>query len=386
MSWARLGSWFTAAFQDTVGWLACHAALSVVAVVLRRISSMRFLTVRTSGPQLGSRVRAYEHRAIGDAATGAALVNVGGESAEERFLLSFGDVVALSGDYFRPHGSPTPGLEHRQADPPRADGSGRLFSLACAPGESGIRLDTRDEIICALKVTTVDEVFVDPRFEPSGQFADFRFHPGAARSDVERRVRDRYLALAASNDDHFVTLGRSDVATGSGFGSALLAYRNLHQVALDQAWRLGREGGDVSRALGREAAAAHYLTDAFAAGHLRTPVAAIRRSPAGGSRPRSILSARRVGGARLGRRPRPATTAAVGPARCPSRPRRAGRPRRSRRAARSGRHLHRCHPLRGAPLLPGPSRTGTPQQLRASGLEDYLLSILVFAGQWVVSV
>ncbi|PZS24015.1 MAG: hypothetical protein DLM60_01330 [Pseudonocardiales bacterium] len=75
----------------------------------------------------------------------------------------------------------------------------------------------------------------------------------------------------------FVTPGRSDAATGSGFGSALVAYRNLHQVALDEAWRLGRHGGDISRAMAREAAAAHYLTDAFAAGHLRTPVAAIRR-------------------------------------------------------------------------------------------------------------
>jgi hypothetical protein len=222
-------------------------------------------------------VRAYEHRAIGDAATGAALVNVGGESAEERFLLSFGDVVALSGDYFRPHGSPTSGLERWQAARPEADGSGRLFSLACAPGQAGTRLDTRDEIICALKVTTVDEAFVDPRFEPSGQFGGFRFNPRAAHSDVERRVRDRYLTLAASNDDHFVTPGRSDVATGSGFGSALLAYRNLHQVALDEAWHLGRQGGDISRAMAREAAAQHYLTDAFAAGHLRTPVAAIRR-------------------------------------------------------------------------------------------------------------
>ncbi|MGH3549231.1 MAG: hypothetical protein ACRDQU_14195 [Pseudonocardiaceae bacterium] len=222
-------------------------------------------------------MRAYEHRAIGAAATGAAQVNVGGESAEERFLLSFGDVVALSGDYFRPHGTPISGLEYRQAAGPEADGSGRLFSLACAPGRAGTRLDTRDEIICAVKVTTVDEVFVDPRFEPSGQFADFRFNPSAARSDVERRVRDRYLALAASNDDHFVTPGRSDVATGSGFGSALLAYRNLHQVALDEAWLLGRQGGDASRAMAREAAAAHYLTDAFAAGHLRTPVATIRR-------------------------------------------------------------------------------------------------------------
>ncbi|MGH3779930.1 MAG: hypothetical protein ACRDRO_04665 [Pseudonocardiaceae bacterium] len=222
-------------------------------------------------------MRAFEHRAVGDAAIGAALVNVGGESAEERFLLSFGDVVALSGDYFRPHGSPTSGLEDRQAARPEAGGSGRLFSLACAPGEAGTRLGTRDEIICALKVTTVDEVFVDPRFEPSGRFADFRFNPSAARSDVERRVRDRFLALAASNDDHFVTPGRSDAATGSGFGSALVAYRNLHQVALDEAWRLGRHGGDISRAMAREAAAAHYLTDAFAAGHLRTPVAAIRR-------------------------------------------------------------------------------------------------------------
>ncbi len=222
-------------------------------------------------------MRAYEHRAIGDAATGAALVNVGGESAEERFLLSFGDVVALSGDFFRPHGSSPSGPEDCQAARPEGDGSGRLFSLARAPGEAGTRLDTRDEIVCALKVTTVDEAFVDPRFEPGGQFAGFRFHPGVARSAVERRVRDRYLTLAASNDDHFVTPGRSDAATGSGFGSALLAYRNLHQIALDEAWQLGRHGSDISRAMAREAAAQHYLTDAFAAGHLRTPVAAIRR-------------------------------------------------------------------------------------------------------------
>lgn len=47
-------------------------------------------------------MRAYEHRAIGDAATGAAAVNLGGESTGDRFLLSFGDVVALSGDFFRP--------------------------------------------------------------------------------------------------------------------------------------------------------------------------------------------------------------------------------------------------------------------------------------------
>ena len=66
-------------------------------------------------------MRSYEHRAIGDAATGGALVNVGGESAEARFLLSFGDVVALSGDYFRP---------------------GNLPELAALPGKEGARIDT----------------------------------------------------------------------------------------------------------------------------------------------------------------------------------------------------------------------------------------------------
>lgn len=222
-------------------------------------------------------MRAYEHRAIGDAATGAALVNIGGESADERFMLSFGDVVALSGDFFRPGGSPMSAPGHRQATRREAETSGRLFSLGRTPGEAGTRLDSRDEIICALKVTTVDEDVVDPRFEPGGRFADFRFSPRAERSDVERRVRDRYLALAATNDDHFVAPGRSDAATGSGFGSALAAYRSLHQVALGEASRLGGQNGDVAQAMAREAAAQHFLTDAFAAGHLRTPVAEIRR-------------------------------------------------------------------------------------------------------------
>ena len=222
-------------------------------------------------------MRSYEHRAVGDEATAGATVNLGGESADDCFLLSFGDVVALSGDYFRPDGWSISDPERWPVLPPGADAEGRLFSLAGRAGVDGTRLDTHDEIVCALKVSTVDEAVVDPRFEPGGRFADFAFSPGANRSDVERRVRDRYLALAATNDDHFAAPGRSDAATGSGFGSALTAYRHLHQVALDEAWRLGSRGGDFSRAMAREAAAQHYLTDAFASGHLRTPVASIRR-------------------------------------------------------------------------------------------------------------
>lgn len=201
-------------------------------------------------------MRSHEHRAIGDAATGAAMVNLAGESSGDALWLTFGDVVALSGDFFPP---------------------GALFDLAAIPGRGGTRVDTRDELIGALKVATVDEAVTDPRFDPGGDFGHFAFSPRADRSDVERGVRDRYLALAAVNDDHFVAPGPSDAATGSGFPSAPAAYRHLHQAALEAAWALGRRRGDLAQAMAREAAAQHYLTDSFASGHLRTPVAAIRR-------------------------------------------------------------------------------------------------------------
>lgn len=216
-----------------------------------------------------------EHRAVGDAAWGGGLVNLGGASAQEQFWLSFGDVMALSGDYFRPGPSDSSRDDSHAAD--AGDHIATLFSLARVPGKRGARPGTRDEIICALRVMTVDEAFVDPRFELGGQYAAFAH--GHDR-EVERRVRDRYLILAATNDDHFVDAGgiTHDGPVGSvPFGSAPVAYRRLHEVALEEACRLGRVHGDASQALAREAAAQHFLTDAFTAGHMRTPVAQIRR-------------------------------------------------------------------------------------------------------------
>jgi hypothetical protein len=224
-------------------------------------------------------VNGNEHRDIGDAASGGALVNLGGESAQERFWLSYGDVMALSGDHFTPEPSPGSGDDaDANGDVLAADD---LFSLARVAGKEGTKPGTRDEIVCALKVMTIDEAFIDRRFEPGGEFAHFKFSRRASSSDVERRVRDRYLELAATNDDHFVAPGgithERRPASPTPFGSAVLAYRHFHQIALEQACRLGRERGDLSQAMAREAAAQHFLTDAFTAGHMRTPVALIRR-------------------------------------------------------------------------------------------------------------
>ncbi len=225
-------------------------------------------------------MKAQEHRALGEVATGAAKVELGGEAPRDRLLLGFGDVVALSGDYFVPDGFP---VEASPRDGSAADAlaSEGLFTLAVLPGHRGERPGTRDEVVGALKVMAADQGLGDPRFEPGGEFAAFSFSESAAETEVERRVRDRFLALGASNDDHFVAPGRRGPATAGDrprarFGSAVRAYHQLHERALDAAWELGRQGGDASRAMAWEAAAQHYLTDAFAAGHLRTPVAAIR--------------------------------------------------------------------------------------------------------------
>ena len=226
-------------------------------------------------------MRSHEHRAVGEAATAGALVEVDADCAGDRFVLSYGDLIALSGDFFPNHPPGTYGVDGIQIRP---DGwpSDDLFQLAAIPGESGTKLGTQDEVICALRVMAVDGGFVDTRFEPGGEFHHFRFTGTAANPAVERRIRDRFLALATANDDHFVAPGRCDTAhhhrnpSSSRFDSAIVAYHRLHELALDQAQRLGRCRGDQSRAMAREAAAQHYLTDAFAAGHLRTPVTAIR--------------------------------------------------------------------------------------------------------------
>jgi hypothetical protein len=210
-------------------------------------------------------MKSHEHRAIGDDATAGALVDLAGGVSDEPFLLRHGDVIALSGDFFLADTAP-----------------GGLFDLAATPGERGCVPGTRDEIVCALKVMAVDEDYGDPRFHPGGEFEEYHLSPSAARSDVERRVRDRFLALAAANADHFLDPWGGerpplDGPPASRFGSARAAYRLLHEAALEEARWLGHAGGDVSRAMAREAAAQHYLTDAFASGHLRTPIAAIRR-------------------------------------------------------------------------------------------------------------
>ena len=83
---------------------------------------------------------------------------------------------------------------------------------------------------------------------------------GAVKDSGERYERitgGRYLTLAQRNDTHFAPLNRAE-------------WRRLHEAAIAEAQTAGREKSEsrFQHALLTDAAAGHFLTDAYAAGHL----------------------------------------------------------------------------------------------------------------------
>lgn len=202
-----------------------------------------------------------EHQSLGDTATGKASYDVGG-SATDHFELTHGDIVALNGDYFLAGpGTTTAGGKGQQDD---------LFYLAGRPGNRGQVAGTRDEIIWTLKLIRGN----DARFAKGGAWESFVFS-----DTVKEAVNERYQRLAAANTTHFAApRGRdgSGQPNPSPEGSAGSSYRSTHEAALRMAFQAGQRREAIDRAMAMEAAAQHYLTDAFSAGHLRTPVGDLR--------------------------------------------------------------------------------------------------------------
>lgn len=202
-----------------------------------------------------------EHQSLGDTATGKASYDVGGAS-DDHFELTHGDIIALSGDYFLAGPGTTSAAGKGQQDD--------LFYLASRPGNRGQAPGTRDEVLWALKSFRGD----DARFAKGGPWAGYTF-----TKPVKDAVDERYSRLAAANTTHFAAPRGRDASgqpNASPEGSAGNSYRSTHEAALRMAFQAGQQHKPVDRALAMEAAAHHYLTDAFSAGHLRTPIGNIR--------------------------------------------------------------------------------------------------------------
>jgi hypothetical protein len=183
------------------------------AAATREDAETEFAVEQFSGP---------EHMQIGDAASRGASSSIAyGASGK---LLTFGEVVALAGDYFATYDE--------------------LRDMARCPRG-------RAEIAWArwhgLDLPKADEPRVDDA--------------------LKRAAIDRYYLLASRNVSHF-----------SAGGSAWPAYVLWHGKAIADALEAGQRSDKAvwRRALTKEAFGDHFLTDMFSAGHVRTPRAAIR--------------------------------------------------------------------------------------------------------------
>jgi hypothetical protein len=215
-----------------------------------------------------------EHKSLGDNVTGGAQYDLGGHNAaidasayNRAFRLTHGDIVMLSGDYFSPRDTRVNAQGQQEPDPDS------LFLLGGIPSMNpGQNVGTWDEVVYAIQKALPN----DPRFSKTGTPEHPNGHPWAhvTFSDaVKAAVDARYLRRAASNDEHFVApTGTDQGPTAGDAKSAGGSYRALHEAAVLMAY----DQGTQTSANAREAAAQHFLTDHFAAGHVRTPRGSIR--------------------------------------------------------------------------------------------------------------
>lgn len=222
-----------------------------------------------------------EHKSLGDRGSGGqsydfnqgkevTVANVSYPSREMPFRLTHGDITMLSGDYFDPRDTR---INEQGVEEPVPDS---LFRLAAIPSPNpGKSPGTQDEIIYAIK--TINHQ--DPRFAENptpeqpegGVWGQLKFSQA-----VIAAVDNRYLRLAANNSEHFAAPHGIAGPGGGNRSSAGGSYRALHEEAILRAFFAGQSKQNIGEAMAREAAAHHFLTDHFAAGHLRTPRADIR--------------------------------------------------------------------------------------------------------------
>ncbi|KAB2911163.1 MAG: DUF4157 domain-containing protein [Kofleriaceae bacterium] len=192
-----------------------------------------------SSRQAVQRFGSREHKDMGDIGSGEAIYGNQGMG------LTHGDLVMLRGDYFEED------VLRRLWDRP-----------SMMPGRM---VGTQDELIYAIHHARSGR---DDRFLAGGMWQHYRFS-----SNVKSAVVERYNRLATMNQDHFVepkgTVGAK--IDGMPVLSAPGRYRDAHERALMGAYRAGIAGASPDPAFITEAMGQHFLTDAFASGHITTP-------------------------------------------------------------------------------------------------------------------
>lgn len=182
--------------------------------------------------------------------------------------LTYGRVVALAGDFF---GIPGEAIAD---DPSAPDRFLRAFGqMATDPGGvsqvQAINAVMQDEITALQQAIERGETDLYKVYQSLDLDGRYNRATGGGSFFTDYWPMGRYLALAASNFDHFGEDAVSAYAMGHGqaLSQALLA-RRLSGAARENALQL---------AYAQNAFADHFLSDLFSSGHLRTPRRALDR-------------------------------------------------------------------------------------------------------------
>lgn len=232
-------------------------------------SSHAYADVQSAAPA-GEGFTAGEHVIIGDHVKIYLEHNDKGSSASEGRLLhlqngmalTYGNIVSL-GDFY---GTPGQAIAYGKT---RADRNGLFLS---AYAQFAASSSVVPEVQKILDVTNEERVEVEHAVAHGEKVADvyariaedhnrrYNCITGGGCSGKWWLDQGRYLQLAKTDYDHFGD-------------AALAAYRVGHALAIEQAIK-ARETGDkqqLEMAYAMNALASHFLSDRFAAGHIRTP-------------------------------------------------------------------------------------------------------------------
>lgn len=194
------------------------------------------------------RFSASEHKRMGDDATKDASGNLQEVELATGYSISYGDMVALAGDHFRD-------IDQM-----------RQFAKTTGKGAG-----TRGEI---------EYLLWDIHNRPAPK-------PNTWDKTAEQAADKRYYDLASNNPAHFLNPqagdeNRTTVEKADDVNklnqplNAGAGYSQNHMRAIKEAFQAGKSGKGIEAALAVEAFGAHYLTDAFSSGHLRTPRASVK--------------------------------------------------------------------------------------------------------------
>lgn len=181
-----------------------------------------------AGGRVIQRFGSREHKHMGDEATRTEQGQTRTVELAPNYLVSFGDLTAMSGDYF--------------------ESVSEIRRLAANDGQGA---GTREEIEYVRVVHVLGNTAAESRYSQSARQA----------------VMDRYYRLAGNNSSHFTEPnGRPERSPLNNAGN----YRDNHENAIAAAVSAAAAGQSIDAALLCEGFASHFLTDAYAAGHVRT--------------------------------------------------------------------------------------------------------------------